>query len=427
MVHKERVRLVFIGLLVFLIAFGGVIIGCQPPATKPAQPTTTTPVQKPVSKYNVAVYLDYTGPYAEIAADQEAAVKVAFSWWNNAKGVELGINLTPKFYDFRYDSSVASSQHPGIISDIKPIAIMEDGIPYVLAIMKQVEIDKVPVIHLTGGYLFFNKPNGWIFAPLSAYVEHILSFMDWFAKAKETPKIACKGFDNPEWRLIQAVVEKYSIDKGYKYLGTKLTENVVPDMTPSVQWAMGLNPNIVVQVESAFNTIVFAKAMHEAGAYGKFPMVYSLHQGLAEVGKVVGYETIEGYYMVTPVDFLSRTGRGQKIWYENVGKYAPGVNFEATSCRVFTNSLILLQAVEKAAAKVGADKITGQAMYDVLDAGSFDGMDLCGNVTMDPQDRLKGVSGAKVYQMVKGKITDVTGAGGWQPLPYYATKWLYKK
>lgn len=420
--HTKHIRLGMAVLLVLLLVSTGILIGC-----KPAEKAPPPPAEKKITQYNIAVYLDYTGPYAEIAPDIEGASKVALTWWNETKGKELGIKLVPKYYDFRYDSAVCASQHPSVISELKPIAILEDGIPYCLALMKQLAIDKVPAIHLTGGYEFMNSPGGWIFVPLSSYMEQCLAFLDWWAKTKGPVNFACKGFDTPPWQTGQNIIDAYSKQKGYTFKGVKFTGNIEPNMVPSVMWLLDQKPDFVFDIESVYNTVVLAKAMVETGAKGKFALVYSLHEGLAEVGRVVGYETIEGYYMVTPVDFLSTTGRGQKIWYENAGRIAPGLTLQATTCRGLANSLILTQAVEKAAATVGADKLTGQVIYDTLNAGSFTGMDLCDDVQIDPQDRLRGVKGVKAYQMVKGKIVDITGGTGWTPLAYFGTKWLYPK
>lgn len=422
---RKHIKVGIVGLLVLLITPIGMVVGCKAPVEAPPP---TAPEEKVVTEYSVAIYLDYSGPYAEVAPDVEGATKVAFTWWNEAIGADLGIKVTPKYFDFRWDSAVAASQHPMVVSDLQPIAILEDGYPYALAIMKQLPLDKIPALHLTGGYNFMNAPHSWIFFPLTSYAEHTLAFLDWWAQNKGTPKFAAKGFDTAPWHTVQGILAAYCPEKGYEYLGTKFTgaSNIEPDMVPSVLWAMERDPDFVIEIESAYNTIVFAKAIHEVGAYGDFAMVYSLHEGLAEVGRVVGYETIEGYYMMTPVDFISTTGRGHKIWYENVGTVAPGLALEATACRSLAISFILLQAVEKAAATVGAANITGQAMYDEFDAGSFSGMDLCDDIQMDPEDRLVGVKGVKVYQMVEGEIVDVTGGTGWQPVPYYSTKWLYK-
>ena len=417
---KKEARIGIAALAVLLVASIGILVGCKPAEEAPPA------AEKALTEYNIAVYLDYTGPYAEIAPDCEAATKTAFTWWNKAKGADLGIKLTPKYYDFRYDGAVTASQHPAVISDIAPIAILEDGIPYVLALVQQLPLDKVPAIHMTGGYNFFNAPHAWIFCPLTSYGEHFLAFLDWWDSNIGTPKFAAKGFDTPPWHTVRGILEAYCEEKGYDYRGTKFTSNMEPDMTPSVLWALDKDIDFLVEVESPYNTIVFAEAMHEVGAYGEFDPVYSLHEGLAEVGRVVGYDKINGYYMVTPVDFLSTTGRGQKLWYDNIEEIEPGLGLEATTCRAFTASLILTQAVEKAAATVGPENLTGQALYDELDDGTFDGMDLSAEIVTDPYDRLIGAKGVKVYEMVEGEIVDVTGDIGWQPVPYYSTKWLYE-
>ena len=419
---KNQARILLVALFVLSMVSTGVLFGCKP--TEEAVPPTA---EEEITQYNLAVYQDYTGPYGELGPEIEGATKVALTWWNENKGKELGIRLVPKYYDFRYDGAVCASQHPAVISELKPIAILEDGIPYCLAIMKQLAIDKVPAIHLTGGYEFLNSPGGWIFVPLSSYTEHCLGFTDWWAKAKGPPSVAGKGFDTPPWHTVQSILDAYCKQKGYNYKGVKLTGNIEPNMVPSVMWMLDLKPDFVFNIESVYNTVVLAKAMHEVGAYGKFALVYSLHEGLAEVGKIVGYEAIEGYYMVTPIDFLNKTGRGQKIWYQNAGIIAPGLGLENTTGRAFANTLVLTQAVEKAAATVGADKLSGQAIYDALDTGAFSGLDLCDDIQIEHQDRLRGIKGVKIYQMVKGKITDITGGTGWAPVPYFGTTWLYPK
>ena len=46
----------------------------------------------PAAEYTVTCSVDYTGPYAVIMPPFESSRKAFFTWWNETKGKELGID-----------------------------------------------------------------------------------------------------------------------------------------------------------------------------------------------------------------------------------------------------------------------------------------------------------------------------------------------
>jgi hypothetical protein len=129
---------------------------------------------------------------------------------------------------------------------------------------------------------------------------------------------------------------------------------------------------------------------------------------------------LEGEYEVSPVNLLDHNTKGARLYFDNYQQYAPQLKWGSTTAFGVAMGVVLTQAVEKAAAKVGAQNITGQAMYDVLDAGSFSGLGLVGDVQFDPADRLAGGKAVIVYQVKGGEVTAATD---WIPLPTIPKWW----
>ena len=72
-------------------------------------------------QYKVPVISDFTGPWAQLFKAWIPMQKSVFAWWNKTEGQQLGVELTLKHYDGRYDSSVIAGMWPGILAECNPI------------------------------------------------------------------------------------------------------------------------------------------------------------------------------------------------------------------------------------------------------------------------------------------------------------------
>jgi branched-chain amino acid transport system substrate-binding protein len=117
------------------------------------------------TEYKVSATYDFTGPFAVTMPSYAFTSKVLIPWWNETKGKEIGITLKEQSYDHRYDATVVASLWPGIVSTDRPIAHKGQGAVDVMALMRRLPDDKVPMIMGTCGYGFVWNPNLWVFFP----------------------------------------------------------------------------------------------------------------------------------------------------------------------------------------------------------------------------------------------------------------------
>jgi branched-chain amino acid transport system substrate-binding protein len=109
----------------------------------------SSPVQADVKEYRVPAFADFSGPYADIMKWSLPARDATIKWWNDTDGKKLGLKLTPKNYDTRYDATVVASMWPGILAELKPILLFGLGGPDVAALQQRLPKDKVPAIYST--------------------------------------------------------------------------------------------------------------------------------------------------------------------------------------------------------------------------------------------------------------------------------------
>ena len=121
------------------------------------------------AEYNLAMLSDFSGPYADIMPILAGGREAVIDWWNATRGKELGVTLSYKNYETRYDAAQVASLWPGIKSELSPIAVLGLGGPDVAALSERLPEDKIPMFMATAGYGFAWKSESWIFNPRPTY------------------------------------------------------------------------------------------------------------------------------------------------------------------------------------------------------------------------------------------------------------------
>ena len=93
-------------------------------------------------EYRIPGLVDNSGPFADLSKHLVARDAV-IKWWNETTGKKLGITLTVKNYDTRYDGTVVASLWPGILSENKPILAMGLGGADVAALQQRLPRDRI--------------------------------------------------------------------------------------------------------------------------------------------------------------------------------------------------------------------------------------------------------------------------------------------
>ncbi len=375
---------------------------------KPAPPTA-------VHEYVIPNYADVTGPYSELNRIIIPAQNVVFGWWNENVGKKMGVKLVNKVYDTRYDSAETASIHARAVVSDKPIAILTGGAPMVLPIMAKVAEQKIVVIHGTCGVSFFHQPGGWVFSPLRDYATLATGSLEWFCeeywKKPQKPRMVMSIFEGVAGKDI--AVPLLAWVKTYPKLELVFGDILWHPPTPVELSGLARKimeegkPDVVSFSGTAVSTTVFYSAMKELGYLHKVPIYTPPYLGLAVLAKMLGAEALEGDFEYNGVDYSTGT-KAQKIFAENIDKYAPGTPWGSAASQYSFQVYMLTRAVERAVEKVGPANLTGQALYDVLNKGEFKAAEfygLTGDVKFNPDDRLAGVDTVYCYQMKKGVPT----------------------
>ncbi|MGE3067396.1 MAG: ABC transporter substrate-binding protein, partial [Hyphomicrobiaceae bacterium] len=130
-------------------------------------------------EYKIPGIVDNSGPFADLTKHLIARDAV-FKWWNDNEGKKLGIKLTVKNYDTRYDGTVVASLWPGILSENKPVLAMGLGGADVAALQQRLPRDKVPVLYAPPGYGYSWQPDQWLFNVRPSYAHEWAAALTWF-------------------------------------------------------------------------------------------------------------------------------------------------------------------------------------------------------------------------------------------------------
>jgi branched-chain amino acid transport system substrate-binding protein len=335
------------------------------------------------AEYNVTCSLDYTGPYGVIMPPFESARKSLFAWWNETKGQELGIKLNDKGYDMRYDPSVVASTWPGILTGDKPIAHMGLGGPDVAALMKRLPKDKVPLLMSTGTYGFIWLPGTWVFQPRPTYAHEAAGFFNWvhMNQIKDRPiRIgAINSKVSPAYvDMINGIESFCKATPWAECVGTEWVQMKPVSLTSEVRRLSRQKPDFIWIATNTTHVIGTIKAMKELGIH--IPLVLASHCGI-QMSALASKDItlLEGHYDSYAMDpAIDRTVPGAKVIIDYSKKLGIKDNWSIVGVQAACMQLLTLRGIERAAEKVGADKVTGEAVFNAMFEKPFTEEELLG-------------------------------------------------
>ncbi len=310
--------------------------------------------------YNIASIADFTGPYADIMKDLVGARRATVDWWNEEVGKGMGIKIGMKDYDGRYDAAQTASLWPGIKAELNPVAVLGVGGPDVAALQGRLPADKVPMFMSTAAYGFAWKPDPWIFNPRPTYGHEAAAFFEWFRSTrgiKGPLKVAIISSEaSPAYVDIAKGAEKFAKDNPDK---AEIVETIYTVIRKGAQ---------VIDIQTNTAAVVATKRALQALGKTDIAIMMSSHNGLIASGKAIGgMKDLEGDYevygMAVPTDEKTKAHDFQQMV---VAKYKAQVTWSVASVMGFNQTLVALRAIEAAARKVGADKVTGEAVRTAL-------------------------------------------------------------
>ncbi len=384
------------------------------------------------TEYRIPGIVDNSGPFADLTKHLVARDAV-IKWWNDTTGKKLGIVLTVKNYDSRYDGTVVASMWPGILSENKPILALGLGGADVAALQQRLPRDKVPVIYAPPGYGYSWLPDQWLFNVRPSYTHEWATALLWFIQQhpdKRPIKVAFLSTQaspafvdivNGLTKYIKTVLEPKGLAT---IVATEWVEIQPVDISSPMKKIVDAKADIIM---GTANTTLAAAALRAEQLHGvTIPTIASPWHTIWPLAQAMkSYAPWEGHLVVTGI--APTTDKSTKAWefYQTLSKqYGLPAEWNPLNVLGISQGLVAVRAVEQAAAKVGPDKITGEAIYQALLDHKFTEDELMGVLsgvafTRDAPFPLTGK--VKIETVKDGKYTLATPQ--WISVPEDVTKW----
>ncbi len=346
--------------------------------------------QAEVKKYGVAVFGDYAGPYANIMKFVDPARLAVFKWWNDTKGKELGVELVPKLYDSRYDSTVVASIWPKILSEIDPILMLGIGGPDASALQQRLPKDKVAGIYPSTGHGWEWLADQWTFYLRSTWSHETMACLRWYISQHPEKKPVKMAIMCTE--ATPAFIDY--VEGMKKYLKEVLEPKGLAKLV-ALEW-FDLQP---VDVSSQMKKVIDAKAEIIAGPgtaaqcaavsqaqklYGvNIPTITNPHQCIWPLSMAMkSFEAWEGHYTVSGEASCTEVGTMAENFSKILGeKYGLQGGFNPLTIIAMGQGIFAVRAIEHTARKVGGSNLSGEAVRNILQNGKFTSEELMGLVS----------------------------------------------
>lgn len=336
----------------------------------------------PAKTYNIAAMADFSGPFAEAMKPYIAGRDAAFEWWNAEVGGKLGIKLAVKTYDMRYDAAQVATLWPGAKSELDPIAILGVGGPDVAALKERLPNDKVPMLLASGATGFGWQPNQWFFYTRPTYSHETVALLDWLhAKNGGTRPLRVAMViteASPSFVDLWRGIEAWGKATGkIEIVEVVRTEPQPTDLTAQMRIVVNKKVDVIGGASTMAMVVATKRGLQAMGS--KIPLVLSSHNSLLYAGRVLGgMDQVEGDYEVYAMALSATSGPAYDFYVKLQKEYRLQAPWSPLVAQGLTHAVFAGRAVEAAAAKVGAGKITGQAVHDALLSTPIRGKDTFG-------------------------------------------------
>jgi branched-chain amino acid transport system substrate-binding protein len=384
-------------------------------------------------EYKVPGLVDFSGPFADLSKQllsRDAVVK----WWNDNDGKKLGVKLTVKNYDTRYDGTVVASMWPGILAELKPVVGMGLGGADLNALQQRLPKDKVPIVYAPPGYGFGWLPDQWVFNARATYTHEYATGIIWYASQHPEKKPLRLAFISSQASPAYVDIVK-GLDKYIKtvlepkglvtVVATEWIEQQPVDVSAQIKKIIDAKADIII---GASNTTMATAILRAQQLYGvNIPTLAAPWHTIWPISQAMkSYAPWEGHMVVTGI--ASTTEKDSKAWqfYQVLAKnYGLPAEWNPLNLLGLSQGLLTVRAVEHAARKVGADKLTGTAVFEALSNDSFSEEELMGilpTMKYSKEAPFPLQNGKVKVEWVKdGKYQLATP--NWLTIPSDVTKW----
>jgi ABC-type branched-subunit amino acid transport system substrate-binding protein len=367
--------------------------------------------------YKIAGYYDYSGAFATRGPGVEAISELWLDWFNQTQGKDLNVQLELEKFDAGYSPAKALEVHRRAIQDPSIIAIAGFGSPVLLGVQEQLPQDKLPLMLCGPSYSFMNKP-GWGFAPVGDLGASWATGVKWYSenvwKGQGPIKVAAVSFDGSSGKDFVSSMKQV--------LGTN-ADVTLEEYIPPTATSVGVNVDRIVAANADVVVIGTTDALQplvldelKKRNFDMTKVMLSQHENLGQMLQLkVPPANLEGVYEFSSINYNDESTDAYKLFAERKDQF--GAQWDSQTTQVSGTYFALTGAIAEAAKKKPTGDLTGQDVYDALDAGTFSGHGLLGDITFKPDNRRLGATSGWVMQMQDGKIDTVAGNVSMLPLP----------
>ena len=334
--------------------------------------------------YLVPSLSDFSGPFATVMPLFAGGRESVGRWWNAEVGSKIGVQLDIKAYDTRYDTAQTASLWPGILA-AKPLIGFALGGPDTSALQQRLPADKVVMILGSASNGFGWRPNQWVLSTRPTFVHELSGFVEWFQKNKAggtrpvkiamvtteaSPTFADMGRGMTAWakanpKIVDLVEVVYA-------------EPAPADLTLQVRRVVNAGAEAILASATPQQAVAVKRAMQALGK--NVPIVFSMHNSPTFMAKAMGgMDVLEGDYEAQSGVIASADETEAKKFYDMLTeKYGLKTGWSAIVGAGIGQALLIVRAVEIAARKYGADKLTGEILHQTLMENTFTSKDLFG-------------------------------------------------
>jgi len=334
------------------------------------------------AEYNISGFVDFTGPYAVVMPPIDDASRATFEWWNEEVGQKLGVKINRVVKDSRYDPAQTASLWPGMLA-LKPLVHLGLGGPDVAALMKRLPQDGVPMMMSTGTYGFIWLPNQWVFQARPTYPHEGAGFLNWarmnVIKDRPIRVAAISSTVSPAYKDgVQGIEAFCNATPWAEFAGVEWVDVKPVSLVSEVRRLAKNKPDYIWIMTNTYHSLGCIKAQKELGIH--IPVVNSTHNGIAMCALAAkDYKILEGHYDTGALDpGLNLDLPGAQVYKKYIAKLGLKQQWSLMTVQAMEAAVTALRACERAIKAVGADNLTGKAVYEAFYSGTFTEEELLG-------------------------------------------------
>ncbi len=376
--------------------------------------------------YTFSTAVDFTGPFADVMPSWHSGHRAIAAWWNATQGPRLGTRIVLKVHDMRYDTSVVAQSWPGILSSEKPVMYLGMGTPDLVALMKRLPEDKVPMIMPTAMVGLVWAPDRWGYSFRPTYSQEFAALFAHLQQALPDKRALRIGTVSTQGRAgyedqVKGVVHlANTYPDRFVIADQQWVDDSPVDATDQIRRMASHQPDIIMIGATTAQVVAVARARKDLGI--SVPIASSSHNGLTEAAKAIPLADLEGDFSVFAFAPYNQPGLAAADAY---GKYHDGKgSWGIVAAQAAAQTLLACRVLEQAIAGTGKGAVTGQAMYDALLGHDYSETEMLGLTPTLHFDRSRpfpaGEVRAKALTVRNGAIVPLTA--DWMPAPAL-TKW----